>query len=118
MLGAGVACQQSGQVVYEQELYHGFYYTRLMPFFHVYEGQDSVVGFSFANETEAASFFSAASQYAADLGGNGSSEGTRTAQRSARSFKHSLTLPDQSATTVPAGIEEQAQPTKPQPRRM
>jgi hypothetical protein len=96
--------------VFEQEMYHGFYYTKLMPFFHVFEAADCVIGIckscchvqasttpadhavdasglSFVDEGEAADFFASATQYAADLGGNG-------------------------ATEVPTGIDNPAQPKR------
>ncbi|XP_018007946.1 neural Wiskott-Aldrich syndrome protein [Hyalella azteca] len=47
----------SGVKLFEQELYQNLTYDNSLPFFHQFQGDDSVIGLSFADETEAASFY-------------------------------------------------------------
>ncbi|KAG0380828.1 hypothetical protein BGX24_004372 [Mortierella sp. AD032] len=45
-------------IVWEQELYQGFDYHQDMPFFHTFQADNYVAGFSFADEHEAEVFYS------------------------------------------------------------
>ncbi|KAK3806395.1 MAG: hypothetical protein J3Q66DRAFT_359001 [Benniella sp.] len=45
-------------VVWEQELYTGFVYSQDKPFFHSFQTEDYIAGFSFANDHEADVFYS------------------------------------------------------------
>ncbi|KAF9130526.1 hypothetical protein BGW39_002984 [Mortierella sp. 14UC] len=45
-------------IVWEQELYQGFAYHQDMPFFHTFQADNYVAGFSFADEHEAEVFYS------------------------------------------------------------
>lgn len=46
-------------MAWEQELYERFEYQAAAPFFHTFEGNDAVIGLSFADESDAAAFHSA-----------------------------------------------------------
>jgi WH1 domain len=48
---------QSREVKFEQELYNGFEYQKLKPFFHSFETNTAVAGLCFADEGEAGQFF-------------------------------------------------------------
>mmetsp|Transcript_25825 Transcript_25825/g.64868 ORF Transcript_25825/g.64868 Transcript_25825/m.64868 type:complete len:395 (-) Transcript_25825:1094-2278(-) len=48
---------QSREVKFEQELYNGFEYQQLKPFFHSFETNTEVAGLCFADEGEAGQFF-------------------------------------------------------------
>ncbi len=49
----------SGQIVWEQEIYERFEYQSPTPFFHTFEGDESVIGLSFADEGDASIFYNA-----------------------------------------------------------
>eukprot|EP01088_Endostelium_zonatum_P019702 TRINITY_DN6943_c1_g1_i1.p1 TRINITY_DN6943_c1_g1~~TRINITY_DN6943_c1_g1_i1.p1 ORF type:complete len:360 (-),score=173.31 TRINITY_DN6943_c1_g1_i1:223-1302(-) len=49
--------------IFEQELYQNFEYSAPRPFFHTFESDDSVIGLSFADESEAEDFYSQVSSY-------------------------------------------------------
>jgi len=69
VMGAVCLCEQSGAIyfkivdlrnskcVWEQELYENFEYNKTVSFFHTFEINDCVAGFSFADEQEADKFF-------------------------------------------------------------
>jgi Wiskott-Aldrich syndrome protein len=50
---------EAGQILWEQEIYENFEYQSPTPFFHTFEGNDSVIGLSFADEDDAGAFYSA-----------------------------------------------------------
>ncbi len=47
---------RSRQIVFEQEIYFGFRYQELAPFFHSFETEDCVAGLCFTDEAEARRF--------------------------------------------------------------
>ncbi len=47
---------RSRQLIFEQEIYFGFKYQELAPFFHCFEVEDCVAGLCFAEEAEAKKF--------------------------------------------------------------
>lgn len=49
---------QTRSVKFTQELYNNFEYVKPRPFFHTFETEECVAGFSFADEGEADDFFS------------------------------------------------------------
>jgi Wiskott-Aldrich syndrome protein len=59
---------QSGQVTWEQELYERFEYQSATPFFHTFEGNDAIIGLSFADESDAVAFHSAVASFASGGG--------------------------------------------------
>ncbi|ELR25045.1 WH1 domain containing protein [Acanthamoeba castellanii str. Neff] len=59
---------QSGQVTWEQELYDRFEYQSATPFFHTFEGNDAVIGLSFADESDAATFHHAVASFGSAAG--------------------------------------------------
>ena len=54
---------RSRQLIFEQEVYFGFQYTELAPFFHAFEVEDCTAGLSFADESEARDFKSGADSF-------------------------------------------------------
>ncbi|XP_043285903.1 neural Wiskott-Aldrich syndrome protein-like [Venturia canescens] len=46
-------CLQRNAMLWEHEVYNSMEYNAPMPYFHTFEGEDSMVAFNFADETEA-----------------------------------------------------------------
>ncbi|KAF2351880.1 WH1/EVH1 domain [Trinorchestia longiramus] len=47
----------NGERLFEQELYSNIVYHNSLPFFHQFQGENAVIGLSFADESEADAFY-------------------------------------------------------------
>ncbi|PWN48801.1 WH1-domain-containing protein [Violaceomyces palustris] len=93
-------------VIWEHELYDGFQYNQDRTFFHSFEGDDCLVGFSFADESEAGDFFKKVTnraKYAKSKSSGSSGPGTKKKSKAGGSGKI-----DKSMISAPSGFQHVA----------